>query len=79
MSGEHHDVALEFPAYLGRIDHLRASNSAFARLFDQYREVSAELHRIEGKLETPSHAYVEALQKRRLDLKDEIHRLLTAT
>jgi len=79
MTGEHHDVALEFPAYLGRIDHLKTSNVAFARLFEQYRDVSAELHRIEAKLETPTHAYVEALQKRRLHLKDEIHRLLTET
>jgi uncharacterized protein YdcH (DUF465 family) len=77
MSGEHHDVALEFPAYLGRIEHLKASNQAFAGLFEQYREVSSELHRIEAKLETPDSAYVEALQKRRQHLKDEIHRLLT--
>ena len=79
MSGEHHDVALEFPAYLGRIDHLKASNIEFARLFEQYRDVSAELHRIEAKVETPTHAYVEALQKRRVHLKDEIRRALTAT
>jgi uncharacterized protein len=79
MSGEHHDVALEFPAYLGRIEHLKTSNSTFARLFDQYRDVSAELHRIEAKLEMPTHAYVEALQRRRLHLKEEINRLLTAT
>jgi len=79
MSGEHHDVALEFPAYLGRIEHLKASNTAFARLFEQYHDVSAELHRIEAKLETPTSAYVESLRRRRLHLKDEINRLLTAT
>lgn len=78
MTGMHHDVALDFPEHLGRIEHLKASNSQFSRLFEEYRDVSAELHRIEAKLETPTHAYVEELKKRRVKLKDEIHRVLSA-
>ena len=77
MTASHHDVALDFPEHFGRIEHLEGSNSQFARLFGQYREASAELHRIEAKLETPTHAYIEELKKRRVHLKDEIHRVLS--
>ncbi len=79
MSGEHHVVALDFPEHLGRIEHLRQSDRRFSELFDQYREASNELHRIEAKLETPSVAYVEHLKEQRIHLKDEIHRMLSAT
>ena len=78
MSGTHHHVALEFPDHLGRIEHLKASNSEFSRLFEQYQEVSTELHYIEAKLETRSPAYVEELMQRRIHLKDEIHRMLSS-
>ena len=79
MTAAHHDLALDFPEYRDRLAHMEASSSEFARIFGEYRDVSTELHRIEAKLETPTHAYVEALQKRRLHLKDEIHRVLAAS
>ncbi len=78
MTGTHHDVALDFPEHLGRLEHLNASNSDFSRLFEQYREVSAELHDIEAKIEMPAPAYVEELKKRRTHLRDEIHHVLAA-
>jgi uncharacterized protein len=78
MTGMHHDVVLDFPEYLGRIEHLRASNAQFARLFEEYRDASMELHSIEAKIEAAAPVYVEELQKRRRRLKDEIHRVLSA-
>ncbi|HSO31928.1 MAG TPA: DUF465 domain-containing protein [Labilithrix sp.] len=78
MTAAHDDLALDFPEHLARIEHLRASNAEFSRLFEEYREACMELHAIGAKAETPTAAYVVALRKRRLHLKDEIHRFLSA-
>jgi len=78
MTATHDDLALDFPEHLGHIEHLKASNSAFSRLFEEYRDVSRELQAIGAKPEAPPSAYVATLKNRRLQLKDEIHRILSA-
>ena len=46
MFGESHSLAVEFPEYKDQIHHLKMEDRHFARLFDEYHEVDAQLHRI---------------------------------
>ena len=79
MLGESHDLFHEFPEYRDRIAELKDANPKFARLYDDYHVVNAEVERIELELETPSDQYTETLKKQRLHLKDEIYAILRQT
>lgn len=79
MAVAHHDPTLEFPEYRDRIAHMEACNTRFARLMGEYRDISEELYRIAADLEMPAAAYVEGLQKRRSQLRDVLHRVLSAS
>ena len=76
MFGESHDLATEFPEYKDRIHHLKMEDRHFARLFDEYHEVDAQLHRIEQSIEVHADDFVETLKLQRLHLKDELYGIL---
>lgn len=76
MFGEHHDLIHELPEYREQIHTLKTGNAHFARLFDEYHEVDHEIRRIEQEIETPSDTYTEDMKKKRLQLKDELYRML---
>lgn len=76
MFGEHHDLIHELPEYREQIHTLKTGNAHFSRLFDEYHEVDHEIRRIEQEIETPSDSYTEDLKKKRLQLKDELYRML---
>lgn len=76
MQGEHHDLAHEFPEYKDKIHALKLNDKHFAGLFDEYRKVDREIHRIEQDVETTSDEYAEKLKKQRLNLKDQLFALL---
>lgn len=76
MFGEHHDLIHELPEYREQIHILKTGNAHFARLFDEYHEVDHEIRRIEQEIETPSDTYTEDMKKKRLQLKDELYRML---
>lgn len=78
MFGESHDLATEFPEYKEQIHNLKMSDRHFARLFDEYNEVDAQLHRIEQKIEVHADDFVESLKLRRLNLKDELYAMMKA-
>jgi uncharacterized protein YdcH (DUF465 family) len=76
MLGEIHDVLHEFPELEGRIDEMRASNSAFAELMDSYDTLDAKVRKLE-ELGTPvADETIEELKKERLLLKDRLYDLL---
>lgn len=76
MLGESHDLFHELPEYKDRIAELRAADSRFAQLYDEYHAVNDEVERIELQIETPCDTYTETLKKKRLHLKDEIYAIL---
>ena len=78
MLGESHDLFHEFPEYKNRIAELKAADTQFATLYDEYHTVNDEVERIELQIETPSDFYTETLKKKRLYLKDEIYAILRA-
>ncbi len=79
MFGESHDLATEFPEYKEQIHTLKMEDRHFARLFDQYHDVDAQLHRIEQEIEVHADDFVEGLKFQRLHLKDELFKMLRET
>ncbi|MBK1617141.1 hypothetical protein CKO42_01480 [Lamprobacter modestohalophilus] len=76
MLGEIHDVLHEFPELEGKIDEMRASNSAFSELMDSYDTLDAKVRKLE-ELGTPvADETIEELKKERLLLKDRLYDLL---
>ena len=78
MSVEHHDLIHEFPQLKARIHDLKVSDVHFRSLFDEYHELTRSIEKMEDEV-TPVATHIEADAKvRRLHLKDELYRLLTA-
>ncbi|BCX89619.1 conserved hypothetical protein [Methylomarinovum tepidoasis] len=76
MLGEHHDLLHEFPEFRDQIHALKVSNGHFARLFDEYHQLDRQIRRIEQQVEIVPDEEAETLKKRRLQLKDELYRML---
>lgn len=79
MFGESHSLAVEFPEYKDQIHQLKMEDRHFARLFDEYHEVDAQLHRIEQGIEVHADDFVETLKLQRLHLKDQLYGALQQT
>ena len=78
MSVDHHDLIHEFPQLKARIHELKVSDSHFRRLFEEYHELTRSVEKMEDEV-TPVSTHTEADAKiRRLHLKDELYRMLTA-
>lgn len=71
-----HNLAEEFPEYKDAIHDLKASDAHFKRLFDEYEEISKELHRFGEGADGISDAHAEELKKKRLELKDALFAVL---
>jgi len=79
MSVEHHDLVHELPELKDRIHTLKVSDLHFRRLFDAYHELTRDIENMENEV-TPVATHTEEEAKvRRLRLKDELYRMLTAT
>ena len=76
MAHTPHELAEEFPNDVDRIHELKTGNAHFRRLFDQYHEINAQIHRAETNVEPMDRFAEEALRKTRMHLKDEIAGLL---
>ncbi|MBV1913887.1 MAG: DUF465 domain-containing protein [Pseudomonadales bacterium] len=76
MSVEKHDLIHELPEHRDRIHQLKLENKHFARLFEQYHDVDHEVRRIETGVENTSDDYLEERKKVRLQLKDELFRMI---
>jgi uncharacterized protein YdcH (DUF465 family) len=76
MLNEKHDLIHELPEYRDTIHALKMDNRHFAKLFDEYHQVDHEIHRIETGVENTSDIYLEGKKKIRLNLKDELFKMI---
>jgi hypothetical protein len=76
MLSEKHDLVHEFPEHKETIHNLKITDSHFARLFDEYHELDHEIHRMETGVETPSDDVLEEKKKQRLNLKDQLYKMI---
>ncbi len=78
MSVEHHDLIHEFPELKDRIHELKVNNEHFRGLFEEYHKLTRSIENMENEV-TPVATHTEEEAKvRRVHLKDELYRLLTA-
>ena len=78
MSVEHHDLIHEFPELKGRIHELKVSDEHFRRLFDDYHALTRNIEKMEDEVTPVATRTEEEAKVRRLHLKDELYRILTA-
>ena len=78
MPIEKHDLLHELPEYKDQIHTLKLENKHFSRLFEQYHELDHEVRRIETGAENTSDDYLEGRKKARLQLKDELFKMIKA-
>lgn len=78
MSNTPHELAEEFPEMAEKIHALKASDAHFERLADEYHQVNRDVHRAEANIEPTDDIHEQELRKKRMVLKDEIFRLLSA-
>lgn len=79
MPLEHHSLLKDFPELRDQIHHLKATDAHFAKLFNAYDTLEHEVYRIETGVTPASESYAEELKKQRLQVKDELYRLLTTS
>ena len=78
MSVEHHDLVHEFPQLKERIHELKMSDAHFRKMFDEYHLLTRSIEKMEDEV-TPVATHTEEEAKiRRLYLKDQLYRSLTA-
>ena len=78
MAVEHHDLVHEFPAMKDRIHDMKLSDAHFRKLFDAYHELTREIENMENEVTPASTQAEEEAKVRRVRLKDELYRMLTA-
>ena len=78
MSVEHHDLVHEFPELKDKIHELKISDHHFRKLFDAYHELTRSIENMENEVTPTSTRTEEEAKLRRLHLKDELYRILTA-
>jgi len=79
MSVEHHDLIHELPELKDRIHELKVKDTHFRRLFDAYHELTRDIENMENEVTPVSTQTEEEAKVRRVHLKDELYRMLTAT
>lgn len=78
MPVEHHDLHHEFPELNDRIHELKIKDAHFRRLFDEYHELTSSIENMEDEKTPVSTRTEEEAKVRRVHLKDELYRMLTA-
>jgi len=61
-----------FPEHAGKIHQLKTEDGEFARIFDEYHEVTREIHRGETNVEPMDDFRMAELRKRRLQMIDRV-------
>ena len=77
MSHTPHELAEESPGKADVISQLKQDDAHFARIVDAYHDVNRAVHRAETRVEPISAEAETELRRRRMELKDEIHRTLS--
>jgi uncharacterized protein YdcH (DUF465 family) len=78
MSVEHHDLHHDFPDLHDKIHELKMSDAHFRRLFEEYHELTRSIEKMEDEVTPVSTQIEEEAKIRRVHLKDELYRMLTA-
>lgn len=78
MAVEHHDLVHEFPELKDRIHDMKMSDAHFRRLFEDYHKLTREIENMENEVAPASTQVEEDAKVRRVHLKDELYRMLTA-
>jgi len=78
MTIEHHDLIHEFPDLRDKIHELKSSDHHFRKLFDEYHELTTEIENMEKETITVTTETEEEAKKKRLFLKDQLYKILTA-
>ena len=76
MSHTPHDLHDEFPGQVDLLHRLKLENPHFSKLAEQYHDINRALHRAETRIEPVSEQHEADLRRRRMNLKDDIARLL---
>ena len=71
-----HDLEHEFPEYVSLIHELKANDGRIALLCEEYEQINAVIVDIEENEKPFEDLHFEDMKKKRLRLKDEIHRAL---
>ncbi|MCX7155938.1 MAG: YdcH family protein [Rhodocyclales bacterium] len=78
MNVDHHDLHHEFPEYAAAIHSLKVGSTHFARLFDEYHTLTAQIEALEDNDSPIADTALEEMKKQRIKLKDELYGMLKA-
>ncbi len=78
MSHTPHELAEEFPHSIELMHRLKLENAHFARLAEEYHAVNRAIHRAETLVEPVADERETEMRRSRMQLKDEISRMLNA-
>lgn len=78
MQVEHHELLREFPEFQDVMQVLRASDSTFSQMFDEYHSLTGQVERLEEDDVPVDDFTIEQMKKARVVLKDKMYKLLVA-
>jgi uncharacterized protein YdcH (DUF465 family) len=73
MANTPHELHEEFPEHAEKISALKASDSHFAKLAQEYHEINRAVHRAETLVEPVEELTEVEMRKQRAALKDQIY------
>ena len=76
MSHTPHELSEEFPEFAEQMHELKQSDAHFAKLANEYHEITRQVHRAETNVEPMEQLAEDQLRKQRAVLKDEIYGIL---
>ena len=76
MSNTPHTLEEEFPFAMEKLRALKASNTRFAKLLEEYDTANDKVHRAETRVDTVDTLVESDLRKQRAVLKDQLARML---
>lgn len=71
-----HDLHIEFPEYQERINNLKLTDTYFATLLEEYNSLDQAIKQVEYNKEYAADLDLEEKKKKRLAIKDKLHRIL---
>ncbi len=76
MSHTPNELIEMFPDHVEKIHSLKTENGEFSKIFDEYHDVTREIHRGETNVEPMDDFRLEDLRKRRLQMLDRVTEIL---
>lgn len=76
MTVEHHALILDLPEFREEIHTLKTSDAHFARMFDEYHELTKQVELMEAEVTPASTQAEESLKLKRVQLKDQMYAML---